>query len=118
MGKKSSVAVVEREKDLILRMPTEEDGKEVWRLVKETGVLDLNSSYSYLMWSKFFDNTSVVVEVNEQIVGLFLDLSNRIIQIRFLFGKLQSMLRSEGKVLLRACCKRFCIEIYVGIFGV
>lgn len=69
MGKKRSVAVVEREEDLILRMPTQEDGKAIWLLIKETGVLDLNSSYSYLMWSKFFDETSVVVELNEQIVG-------------------------------------------------
>lgn len=69
IGKKKSVAVAEHEEELILRMPTEEDGKAIWLLIKETGVLDLNSSYSYLMWSKFFDQTSVVVEVNEQIVG-------------------------------------------------
>lgn len=67
--KKSQVAVIEREEELLFRTPTEEDGKEVWQLIKNTGVLDLNSSYSYLMWSKFFDETSVVVEVENQIVG-------------------------------------------------
>lgn len=69
MEKKSQVAVLERKKELLFRTPTEEDGKDVWQLIKNTGVLDLNSSYSYLMWSKFFDETSIVVETNEQIVG-------------------------------------------------
>ena len=69
IDKKRSVAVVEREQDTILREPTEEDGQAIWLLIKETGVLDLNSSYSYLMWSKFFGETSVVVESNGQIVG-------------------------------------------------
>lgn len=67
--KKNSVPVMERENDLIYRKPTVEDGKNVWQLIKDTGVLDLNSSYSYLMWSKFFDETSVVVECEEKIVG-------------------------------------------------
>lgn len=53
----------------LFRLPTEEDGKEIWHLIKGTGILDLNSPYSYLMWTKFFDKTSVVVEVNEKIVG-------------------------------------------------
>ena len=69
MDKRNSAAIVEYEKDLVLKMPTVEDGKEVWRFIKETGVLDLNSSYSYLMWSTFFDETSVVVEMDERIVG-------------------------------------------------
>lgn len=68
-SKKGSIAVAEREKTLVLRVPTEDDGKAIWKLIKETGVLDLNSSYSYLMWAKFFDQTSVVVEANGQIVG-------------------------------------------------
>jgi len=67
--KKSQEAVVERKDNLLFRTPTEEDGKEVWQLIKNTGVLDLNSSYSYLMWSKFFDETSVVVEENNEIIG-------------------------------------------------
>ncbi|MFD1929439.1 diaminobutyrate acetyltransferase [Sporosarcina siberiensis] len=69
MEKKSQVAVLERKEELLFRTPTEEDGKDVWQLIKNTGVLDLNSSYSYLMWSKFFDETSIVVETNKQIVG-------------------------------------------------
>ena len=66
---KNQVAVVEREENLIFRTPTTDDGKEVWQLIKDTGVLDLNSSYSYLMWSNFFSETSVIAEKNGLIVG-------------------------------------------------
>lgn len=68
-GKVQSTIMIDQKSDLVFRMPTEDDGKGIWKLVKETGVLDLNSSYSYLMWAKFFDKTSVVVEANQEIVG-------------------------------------------------
>lgn len=67
--KNSQVAVAEPKENLIFRKPTEEDGKEVWQLIKNTGVLDLNSSYSYLMWSKFFDETSVIVEETNKVIS-------------------------------------------------
>lgn len=69
VAKKRSAANEDYEQDLVYRMPTEKDGAEVWRLIKKTGVLDLNSSYTYLMWSAFFDKTSIVVEMDDQIVG-------------------------------------------------
>lgn len=53
----------------LFRQPKKDDGSEVWRLIKDTGVLDLNSSYSYLMWCKFFNDTSIVAESNDGIVG-------------------------------------------------
>lgn len=37
----------------------------MFRIVKESNVLDVNSSYSYLMWSKFFHHTSIIAQ-NEQ----------------------------------------------------
>lgn len=52
-----------------LRAPTLDDGADVWTLIKETGVLDLNSSYSYLMWCTNFSDTSVVIETDDEIVG-------------------------------------------------
>jgi L-2,4-diaminobutyric acid acetyltransferase len=51
------------------RKPSLVDGAEVWNLVKNTGVLDLNSSYSYLMWCTHFSDTSVIVEVNNEVIG-------------------------------------------------
>ncbi|GAB4073988.1 diaminobutyrate acetyltransferase [Barrientosiimonas marina] len=59
----------EKEVDLGFRKPSKEDGASVWELINQTGVLDLNSSYSYLMWCEIFSETSVVVERDEKIVG-------------------------------------------------
>ncbi|HIS29672.1 MAG TPA: diaminobutyrate acetyltransferase [Candidatus Avamphibacillus intestinigallinarum] len=60
----------------IFRKPTLEDGAQVWELVKSTGVLDLNSSYQYLMWCQYFSDTSVVVEQNGKIVGFISGFTN------------------------------------------
>ncbi|MEI3610658.1 diaminobutyrate acetyltransferase [Pseudogracilibacillus sp. SO10305] len=52
------------------RNPTEDDGSEMFRIVEESKVLDVNSPYSYLMWSKFFSNTSIVAETEDgEIIG-------------------------------------------------
>lgn len=45
-----------------LRVPREEDGTAIWQLVKDTGILDLNSAYSYLMLCKYFSDTCIVAE--------------------------------------------------------
>lgn len=52
-----------------MRRPRVEDGKQIWQLVRDTGVLDLNSAYSYLMLCKFFADTCVVAEAGGEIVG-------------------------------------------------
>lgn len=51
------------------RMPVKSDGSKVWKLVKDTGVLDLNSSYSYLMWCEYFGETSIVAQSENKVVG-------------------------------------------------
>lgn len=51
------------------RAPSKEDGAKVWELIKNTGTLDLNSAYSYLMLSEFLSDTCVIAEENKQIVG-------------------------------------------------
>jgi len=52
-----------------LREPELKDGSAIWSLVCDTGVLDLNSSYSYFMLCKFFHETCVVAEEHGNIVG-------------------------------------------------
>lgn len=49
--------------------PDKEDGADVWKLIKHTGVLDLNSSYSYLMWCEIFSETSIVAKREGKVVG-------------------------------------------------
>ncbi len=47
-----------------LRQPELRDGAALWRLAKDTGTLDLNSPYAYLMWCEHFAGTSVLAEVD------------------------------------------------------
>ncbi|MFD0314179.1 diaminobutyrate acetyltransferase [Streptomyces flavalbus] len=46
--------------DLYIDRPGVTDGAALWRLAKESGTLDLNSSYAYLLWCRDFSGTSVV----------------------------------------------------------
>ena len=52
-----------------LRIPHMYDGRHMWNLAKATGVLDLNSSYSYILWCRDFAETSVVAYVDGQPAG-------------------------------------------------
>lgn len=45
---------------LRLDSPAVEDGAAIWRIARDSRVLDLNSSYSYLLWCRDFAATSVV----------------------------------------------------------
>ncbi|MFK4149009.1 diaminobutyrate acetyltransferase [Streptomyces sp. NPDC004065] len=40
--------------------PAPGDGAALWRLAKDSGTLDANSSYSYLLWCRDFAGTSAV----------------------------------------------------------
>jgi L-2,4-diaminobutyric acid acetyltransferase len=46
--------------DLLIDRPTMADGAALWRLAKDSKTLDLNSSYSYLLWCRDFAGTSAV----------------------------------------------------------
>jgi L-2,4-diaminobutyric acid acetyltransferase len=45
---------------LKLDTPRLEDGAAIWRIARDSQALDLNSSYSYLLWCRDFAATSVV----------------------------------------------------------
>lgn len=46
----------------IIRRAVTEDGAAIWALVRDSGALDLNSPYAYLMACKNFADTCVVAE--------------------------------------------------------
>ncbi|MEU2925106.1 diaminobutyrate acetyltransferase [Streptomyces sp. NPDC007251] len=46
--------------DLIVDQPSLTDGAALWRLARDSKTLDLNSSYSYLLWCRDFAGTSAV----------------------------------------------------------
>ncbi|MFF4010818.1 diaminobutyrate acetyltransferase [Streptomyces sp. NPDC001717] len=50
--------------------PRPDDGPLLWRLARDSGALDLNSSYSYLLWCRDFAGTSAVArDPSGQVVG-------------------------------------------------
>jgi L-2,4-diaminobutyric acid acetyltransferase len=41
----------------------------MWRLARDSAVLDVNSRYAYLLWSRDFAETSVVARAGEAVLG-------------------------------------------------
>jgi L-2,4-diaminobutyric acid acetyltransferase len=56
--------------DLItFRAPAASDAADLWRLARDSGSLDLNSPYAYLMWCTDFADTAVVAADGDAVVG-------------------------------------------------
>lgn len=51
------------------RLPVTKDGSEAWKLVRDSGGLDLNSEYSYLMLCDLFRDTCRIAECEGKLVG-------------------------------------------------
>lgn len=66
-GKKGNTA--QGDTALLLRNPTPEDATAIWQLVIDSGVLDHNSPYSYLILCTHFADTCIVAQYNAEIVG-------------------------------------------------
>ena len=50
--------------------PAARDGQKVWKLVKDSGVLDVNSAYSYIMLCDYFADTCLVARAdNGELAG-------------------------------------------------
>lgn len=52
-----------------VEQPLPGDGCAMWRLAKDSGKLDVNSSYSYVLWCRDFSETSVVAKSGPGVVG-------------------------------------------------
>ena len=55
--------------DAVFRSPQIADGVRLWQIAEASKVLDVNSSYSYLLWCRDFDASSIVAEVDGNVVG-------------------------------------------------
>ncbi|QLY32033.1 diaminobutyrate acetyltransferase [Nocardia huaxiensis] len=53
----------------VLRSPRVADGADIWHIAADSGVLDTNSSYAYLMWCRDFAATSMVAEIGRTVAG-------------------------------------------------
>ncbi|QIS18314.1 diaminobutyrate acetyltransferase [Nocardia terpenica] len=54
---------------LAIRAPRLDEGAAMWRIAVESGVLDANSSYAYLLWCRDFRSTSVVADIDSATAG-------------------------------------------------
>ena len=52
-----------------MRRPRVDDGPRIWRLVKDSEALDLNSPYCYLLLCHHFGDTCIVAQDREALVG-------------------------------------------------
>ena len=58
--------------DLDIRPPAMEDGAAMWRIARDSGTLDLNTSYAYLLMARDFAATSRLAVGDGQGVGFVL----------------------------------------------
>lgn len=56
--------------DISFETPGPEDGFAMWQLVRDGGVLDLNSSYLYILLGDHFRDTCLVARHEGKIVGM------------------------------------------------
>ncbi|MGP4063181.1 diaminobutyrate acetyltransferase [Halobacillus sp. H74] len=59
----------EEVKNYVFSEPEKADGAAVYEMIESIPILDLNSSYSYLLWCEFFSETSVIVNDGKETVG-------------------------------------------------
>lgn len=52
-----------------IRPPSVEDGANIWRLVRDSGVLDTNSCYAYLLLGRDFADTCLVADSDAGLLG-------------------------------------------------
>jgi L-2,4-diaminobutyric acid acetyltransferase len=57
--------------DLVVREPRIEDAERMWRLVRDSGTLDLNSGYAYLLLCRHFRNTCLLAEDDDGAIAGF-----------------------------------------------
>jgi len=55
--------------DEALGPPRLEDGRQLWRIARDSKTLDLNSPYSYILWCRDFAATSVVARADGEVRG-------------------------------------------------
>lgn len=58
--------------DPAIVVPDLRDGAQMWRIARDSGVLDLNSSYAYLLFCRDFARTCRIATVDGETVGFVL----------------------------------------------
>ncbi|GGG02595.1 L-2,4-diaminobutyric acid acetyltransferase [Rhodococcoides trifolii] len=51
------------------REPTKADGIRLWEIARDSSVLDVNSSYAYVLWCRDFARTSIVAVADDRVTS-------------------------------------------------
>lgn len=54
---------------IMFRHPRPDEGAQLWELARDSERLDLNTPYAYMLWARDFRETTVVAEVDDELVG-------------------------------------------------
>lgn len=57
-----------------MRTPSVEDGAAIWELVRDSGSLDINSPYAYLLFADYFRESCVVAYDGDRLAGAIVGL--------------------------------------------
>lgn len=55
--------------DTQFHRPAVDDGQHLWRIARDSKTLDLNSSYTYLLWCRDFAETTIMATIDDNPVG-------------------------------------------------
>lgn len=58
--------------DIVISPPALADGGDMWRIARDSGTLDLNSSYAYLLFCRDFAGTCRIARVDGEAAGYVL----------------------------------------------
>lgn len=59
----------EKHKAITYRRPESSDGQKIYQLIKSSPPLDLNSLYHYLIFCHYYNETSIIAEVGNDVIG-------------------------------------------------
>ncbi|MFF2084076.1 diaminobutyrate acetyltransferase [Nocardia sp. NPDC058176] len=69
MSSDSGATAAAADSEARLRHPRLGDGAQLWRIARDSQVLDVNSSYAYLLWCRDFAATSLIAEIDGRAAG-------------------------------------------------
>src|SRR5690625_7464568 len=86
-----------RSADLLFRSPDLSDGGGMWRVARDSRTLDLNSSYTYLLFARDFAATSRVAISAGEVVGFVIGYLRPEAEDRLFIWQIRSEERRVGK---------------------
>lgn len=93
--------------DITIRQARVGDGAGMWRVVKDAGVLDLNSSYLYLLMVRDFSETCVVAEQEGAVVGFVTGYRRPVKHTSIFLWQVGMLPRMQGRGLGKRLVRAF-----------